>query len=151
MLVPACAEPSSAVRLSTVTARVTVRDSVRWPAVNSPDETGLAVTLQTIANSRATLGMFGSGYIEMLARQMTIIFGLSALGNGYLGVHLRRGSNLNRIGTDGNGVCDEEERNVISGNGGNGLQLAGAGTEPPQFAHGAHTPFFFLASSLTSL
>jgi cytochrome c peroxidase len=35
------------------------------------DETGLAVTLQTIANSRATLGMFGSGYIEMLARQMT--------------------------------------------------------------------------------
>jgi hypothetical protein len=35
------------------------------------DELGLAVTLQTIANSRATLGMFGSGYIEMLARQMT--------------------------------------------------------------------------------
>lgn len=35
------------------------------------DETGMAVTLQTIANSRATLGMFGSGYIEMLARQMT--------------------------------------------------------------------------------
>lgn len=35
------------------------------------DETGLAVTLQTIANSRATLGMFGSGYIEMLSRQMT--------------------------------------------------------------------------------
>jgi len=29
------------------------------------------VTLQSIANSRATLGMFGSGYIEMLARQMT--------------------------------------------------------------------------------
>jgi len=30
------------------------------------------VTLQTIANSRNTLGMFGSGFIEMLARQMTV-------------------------------------------------------------------------------
>ena len=35
------------------------------------DETGAAVTLQTIANSRATLCMFGSGYTEMLARQIT--------------------------------------------------------------------------------
>jgi cytochrome c peroxidase len=35
------------------------------------DEIGLPVTLQTIANSRSTLGMFGAGYIEMLSRQMT--------------------------------------------------------------------------------
>lgn len=35
------------------------------------NETGQPVTLQTIANSRATLGMFGSGFIEMLARQIT--------------------------------------------------------------------------------
>jgi cytochrome c peroxidase len=35
------------------------------------DEAGNHVTLQSIANSRATPGMFGSGYIEMLARQMT--------------------------------------------------------------------------------
>ncbi|HLQ45200.1 MAG TPA: hypothetical protein VK137_10760, partial [Planctomycetaceae bacterium] len=35
------------------------------------DESNTLVTLQSIANSRATLGMFGSGYIEMLARQMT--------------------------------------------------------------------------------
>ncbi|MBI3819966.1 MAG: thiol oxidoreductase [Planctomycetes bacterium] len=35
------------------------------------DEVGTSVTLQTIANSRATLGMFGSGFIEMLSRQMT--------------------------------------------------------------------------------
>jgi hypothetical protein len=35
------------------------------------DETGHPTVLQSIANSRATLGMFGSGYIEMLARQMT--------------------------------------------------------------------------------
>lgn len=35
------------------------------------NEQGLATRLQTIANSRATLGLFGSGYIEMLARQIT--------------------------------------------------------------------------------
>ena len=35
------------------------------------DERGLPATLQSIANSRRTLGMFGSGFVEMLARQMT--------------------------------------------------------------------------------
>lgn len=35
------------------------------------DERGLPATLQTIGNYRASLGMYGSGYIEMLARQMT--------------------------------------------------------------------------------
>lgn len=42
-----------------------------FPTKGTTDETGRAVNLQTIGNSRATLGMFGSGYIEMLARQMT--------------------------------------------------------------------------------
>jgi hypothetical protein len=37
----------------------------------SRDELGRLVTEQSVANERATLGMFGSGYIEMLARQMT--------------------------------------------------------------------------------
>ena len=41
------------------------------PTRGAVDETGKAVTFQSIANSRATLGMFGSGYIEMLARQIT--------------------------------------------------------------------------------
>jgi len=35
------------------------------------DEHGRFVTLQTIANERKTIGMNGSGFIEMLARQMT--------------------------------------------------------------------------------
>jgi Di-haem oxidoreductase, putative peroxidase len=35
------------------------------------DERGEPVTLQDIANSRKTIGMFGSGFIEMLARQIT--------------------------------------------------------------------------------
>jgi hypothetical protein len=37
----------------------------------SRDESGRLVTVQSIANERATLGMFGSGFIEMLAREMT--------------------------------------------------------------------------------
>jgi hypothetical protein len=44
-------------------------DSV--PTRGAVDEAGRATTLQSIANERATLGMFGSGYIEMLAREMT--------------------------------------------------------------------------------
>jgi hypothetical protein len=41
------------------------------PTRGSRDELGRPVTEQSIANERATLGMFGSGFIEMLARQMT--------------------------------------------------------------------------------
>lgn len=41
------------------------------PTRGATDEQGGAPTLQEIANSRATTSMFGSGYLEMLARQIT--------------------------------------------------------------------------------
>ncbi len=41
------------------------------PLSGAFNEAGEEVDLSTIGNYRATLGMFGSGYIEMLARQMT--------------------------------------------------------------------------------
>lgn len=41
------------------------------PTGASHDERGQFARLDEIANSRLTLGMFGSGYIEMLARQIT--------------------------------------------------------------------------------
>jgi cytochrome c peroxidase len=41
------------------------------PTRGGRDENGNPVTLQAIANSRKTIGMFGSGFIEMLARQIT--------------------------------------------------------------------------------
>jgi hypothetical protein len=41
------------------------------PTHGGVDELGNPVTLQTIGNSRKTIGMFGSGFIEMLARQIT--------------------------------------------------------------------------------
>ena len=46
-------------------------DELDHPTRGAFDENGNPVTLQQIANSRATPGMFGSGYLEMLARQMT--------------------------------------------------------------------------------
>src|SRR5712691_2469877 len=41
------------------------------PTKGATDERGQFVTLQSIANERKTIGMNGSGFIEMLARQMT--------------------------------------------------------------------------------
>jgi hypothetical protein len=41
------------------------------PTRGGVDESGKPVFLQSIANSRKTIGMFGSGYLEMVARQMT--------------------------------------------------------------------------------
>ena len=41
------------------------------PTVGSRDEAGRPVTLQNVGNSRATTGLFGAGYLEALARQIT--------------------------------------------------------------------------------
>ena len=41
------------------------------PTRGTVDETGQPATLQTAADLRATPGMFGAGYLEMLARQIT--------------------------------------------------------------------------------
>lgn len=41
------------------------------PTKGGVDERGSPVKLQSIADSRKTIGMFGSGFIEMLARQIT--------------------------------------------------------------------------------
>lgn len=43
----------------------------KLPTRGAVDETGKAASLQTAADLRATTGLFGSGYLEMLARQMT--------------------------------------------------------------------------------
>lgn len=41
------------------------------PTRGAMDEAGNFATLQNVADERKTVGMFGSGYLEMLARQMT--------------------------------------------------------------------------------
>ena len=50
---------------------LTFDPSDRLPTSGAVDELQRAVTLQNVANLRATTGMFGAGYLEMLARQMT--------------------------------------------------------------------------------
>ncbi len=45
--------------------------SDRTPARGSLDENANPVSIASAANSRATTGMFGAGYIEMLAREIT--------------------------------------------------------------------------------
>ncbi len=42
------------------------------PTVDSHDERGKRVDFNSVAANRSSPGMFGSGYIEMLARQMTL-------------------------------------------------------------------------------
>ncbi len=42
------------------------------PTRGTIDESGKPATLQTAADLRATTGMFGAGYLEMLARQITV-------------------------------------------------------------------------------
>jgi Di-haem oxidoreductase, putative peroxidase len=41
------------------------------PTKSSVDELARPVSMNNVADSRATIGMFGSGYLEMVARQMT--------------------------------------------------------------------------------
>jgi hypothetical protein len=50
---------------------LTFDQSDSLPTKGTLDENKQPVTLQTAANLRITTGMFGSGYLEMLARQMT--------------------------------------------------------------------------------
>ncbi|MGI8743077.1 MAG: di-heme oxidoredictase family protein [Bryobacteraceae bacterium] len=45
--------------------------SDKLPTRGSADEEGHPASIETIANQRATTGLFGSGYLEMLARQIT--------------------------------------------------------------------------------
>lgn len=45
--------------------------SDKTPTSGSVDEDGKSASLDTIGNLRATTGMFGAGYLEMLARQIT--------------------------------------------------------------------------------
>lgn len=54
--------------------------------------------------------------------------GTIALPNGGDGLEMRNGASGNRVGTDGNGVGDQTERNVISGNAGEGVSVYGEGT-----------------------
>ena len=50
---------------------VTFESNDGIPTRGAVDERGTPVTLQSLANSRSTIDMFGAGFYEMLARQIT--------------------------------------------------------------------------------
>ncbi len=54
--------------------------------------------------------------------------GTQALGNTNHGIVIDNGVTFSRIGTNGNGTSDAEERNLLSGNGDNGVLIQGSGT-----------------------
>jgi hypothetical protein len=54
--------------------------------------------------------------------------GTGAVPNGGDGVWMQNGSQFNRIGTNGDGINDVLERNIISGNTGNGVHISDVGT-----------------------
>jgi parallel beta-helix repeat protein len=58
----------------------------------------------------------------------TDVTGTTFLPNTGNGVDLLGGSQQNYVGTDGDGVADATEGNLISGNGGNGVAIQGSGT-----------------------
>lgn len=72
------------------------------------DERNLPVTLDGIANERNTVGMFGSGYIEMLARQFTARFQQlrDTLGPGDEVRLVVQGVDFGRLGRTATGLWD---------------------------------------------
>ncbi len=64
----------------------------------------------------------------------TDLTGTVAMGNENYGVEIRNGAQRNRIGTNGDGVADASERNVISDNAAGGILIQGVGTRNSYFA-----------------
>ena len=59
----------------------------------------------------------------------TDVTGTCALGNLANGIAIQTGAQSNRIGTNGDGIADAAERNIISGNNTEGVRIAHAGTD----------------------
>lgn len=78
------------------------------------------------SNARAGIGIDGQGTTNNIVAGNYIgvdASGSVALGNSGVGIFLSGGSSGTRVGTDGNGVADAAEANVISGNTSIGMQV----------------------------
>ncbi len=115
--------------------------------IDSSNRTRIGANGDGIADSleRNVISANLGGGIEISSSNETVIAGnliglasngIDVLGNSGNGINLTLGATNTRIGTDGNGVADQEERNTISGhtfrNGigpsGNGIVLSGLNT-----------------------
>lgn len=74
-------------------------------------------------------GLGTNGNVVAGNRIGTDITGMVPLGNNQSGVFVLGGAKFNRVGTDGDGLADLAEQNVICGNRNNGVLIGGAGTD----------------------
>jgi hypothetical protein len=77
-----------------------------------------------VANAGANGNIFTGNFIGTNAT------GTAALGNGGVGLYVAGGAQNTRIGTDGDGINDAAERNIISGNSYQGIAIQGASSGP---------------------
>jgi cytochrome c peroxidase len=101
------------------------------PTRGAVDEMGNPVTLQDISNSRKTVGMFGSGFIEMLARQITadLQFIRDNTPPGMTSSLVSKGISFGSITHNANGTWDTSKVDGIST-----PSLVTSGTTPPSLA-----------------
>lgn len=59
----------------------------------------------------------------------TTVDGAAAIPNVFQGINVWQGAQNTRIGTDGNGIADAAERNIVAGNGWDGIQIVHGGTD----------------------
>lgn len=71
----------------------------------------------------------GGGNWVQACRIGTDVSGTVALGNAGIGIEIRGASQSNVLGTNGDGIGDLSEQNVISGNGRHGIRIADIGTD----------------------
>jgi len=92
------------------------------------DEDERNVISANAVNDTGSAGIAIFGNINIVAGNYigTDVTGNAALGNLYNGISLHSFANWNLIGTDGDGVADDREGNLISGNGRTGINLSGA-------------------------
>lgn len=78
------------------------------PTRGSVDEAGQPATLQTVGNLRSTPGLFGAGYLEMVARQITLDLQLirDSLQPGQTKPLVSKGLSFGSLGRRANGSWD---------------------------------------------
>lgn len=81
------------------------------PTRGAVDESGKPVTLSSIGNSRHTPGMFGAGYIEMLAREITVELQRirDGMRRGETRILLAKGIDFGRLTRRADGLWDVRE------------------------------------------
>ncbi|MFA6170719.1 MAG: DUF2341 domain-containing protein [Candidatus Margulisiibacteriota bacterium] len=96
------------------------------------DGDGVADAAERNAISGNTNGVYMRSVTTKFNKVMGNYVGLNAAGTGAVGnsvgIYLYVGPQYNIIGTDGNGVADADERNIISGNSSHAIQLYGTDT-----------------------